>query len=358
MGLIRTILAITVVFAHLPTSQYVFVGGMRAVQLFYIISGFLIAHVISMNDSYRSSWKFYLNRMLRIFPIFYVVALLTLLVNVLINQNFFELYKSIPMSADALLVFSNLVIFGQDWVMFTAVHDNQLVATENFRLSEFPLHSGLLVPQAWTLGVELCFYLVAPFILRDKRLIFSLLIISLSVKGYLFSIGLGNNDPWNYRFFPAELSFFLLGALSNQYLLPLWKNTRTLVGFNIQKLGTSFLIFLIGSYYLIPVNENLKALLLFSIFIVILPFSFLHQGHSQIDRSIGELSYPIYICHLLVIRVMNEVVSKFNIVNNNLIIACGSLLTTLMVAYLLNEYVGKRVERVRMNIRNSKVITN
>jgi peptidoglycan/LPS O-acetylase OafA/YrhL len=44
MGMLRTIFAISVVFVH--SYGHVFVGGRNAVQLFYIISGFLISYVL------------------------------------------------------------------------------------------------------------------------------------------------------------------------------------------------------------------------------------------------------------------------------------------------------------------------
>lgn len=91
--------------------------------------------------------------------------------------------------------------------------------------SEVILYPALLVPQAWTLGVELAFYIVAPFVLVRRKALLLLLALSISVRIYLLYVGLGKSDPWTYRFFPAELALFLLGALAHQVLLPFYKIT-------------------------------------------------------------------------------------------------------------------------------------
>ena len=79
MGTLRTILALSVVFNHCSWHDgFVFVGGRNAVQLFYMISGFLISHVLTHNPAYRNPFKFYANRALRLYPIYYAVAVMAL----------------------------------------------------------------------------------------------------------------------------------------------------------------------------------------------------------------------------------------------------------------------------------------
>ena len=56
MGMLRTLLALSVVLDHLGggTTDWL-VGGRLAVQLFYVISGFLISYVLTATDPYRSA---------------------------------------------------------------------------------------------------------------------------------------------------------------------------------------------------------------------------------------------------------------------------------------------------------------
>ena len=349
MGLLRTLFAITVVFAHSPwRHSFVFVGGTNAVQLFYMISGFLISHVICNNRTYSDPLKFYLNRALRIYPIYYVVFLLT----PLFTHKFIEVYQNIPFAACALLVFSNLFLFGQDWVMFAGVKHSHLVFTSDFSKSEILLYRGEIVPQAWTLGLELSFYLLAPFILRKWKVVILLAVLSLMLRAYLLTTGIGLQDPWTYRFFPAELLLFLLGVLSNQHLLPLWNNFINSKRFCwIPKIGTYILVGMSLSYFVIPISEVYKIPVLFFVFLILLPLAFLYQNASNIDKIIGDLSYPIYIGHLLAMTIIQKLVSRHWV--GDLGISIIDVAGAIVFAYFLNKYIGRRVEKIRERIKSA-----
>lgn len=118
MGLLRTLLALSVVIAH--SYGFVFVGGRNAVQLFYIISGFLISYVLVERQTYGRVRDFYINRYLRLYPLYAAVALLTLIVFSLPGleleraKAFFRVYAEAPPAAIGLLILSNLTLFLQD----------------------------------------------------------------------------------------------------------------------------------------------------------------------------------------------------------------------------------------------------
>ena len=215
MGTLRTIFAMAVVFAH--AGVYMFVGALNGVQLFYMISGFLMSFILTDVKAYPRVKEFYINRFLRLYPVYAVIAILTLgayAIGIHVYDEFFSVYREAPWSAVILLVFSNTFLFLQDWVMFAAVVDGRLVPTGNFMESSPLLYQGLLVPQAWTLGVELTFYLIAPFVLPRRRLVYVLFAASLALRVAFILRGFGRFDPWSYRFFPTELALFLAGALS------------------------------------------------------------------------------------------------------------------------------------------------
>jgi peptidoglycan/LPS O-acetylase OafA/YrhL len=121
------------------------------------------------------------------------------------------------------LAASNTTLFFQDWILFLGIEANEIRFTPNFSTHELPLYLGLIVPQAWTLGVELSFYLIAPFLLARRKALLAFPILSLGVRIVLHIIELGRDDSWVYRFYPAELSFFILGAISHQFLLPTYE---------------------------------------------------------------------------------------------------------------------------------------
>lgn len=358
MGTLRTLFAVAVVFTH--SYGFVFVGGRNAVQLFYMISGFLISYVLVERKTYATTLSFYINRYLRLYPIYFVVAMTSLLlltagIESKDNQGFFGIYNEAPLEAKSLLLFSNLAIFGQDWVMFSGVQNDDLVFTAQFQNSDIVLYRGLLLPQAWTLGVELSFYLIAPLVLHRKRVLLSLLIFSIAIRGYLFAIGIGHIDPWIYRFFPAELAFFLLGALAHQVLLPLYR--RRLSPEKLEQLSaasTYALIFVSAVYWLIPLPELIKSAVLILLFSLLMPFTFVFQSRRQWDRRVGDLSYPIYICHLLVIGLLTHLLAKFGIADRLLI---GLLATgvSIGVSVLLNTYIAHPIESLRRRFRSEAI---
>ncbi|MDP3371546.1 MAG: acyltransferase [Candidatus Paracaedibacteraceae bacterium] len=352
MGIIRTLLATSVVFGHTWPCGALLVGGQKAVQLFYIISGFLISYVLTERCKYTKISNFYINRYLRLYPIYIFVALLTLLVFIATeDDSFINVYKYTPLFANLFLIFSNIFIFTQDWILFSGIENNTLVFSANYISSKIQMHEGLLVPQAWTLGLELSFYLVAPLILPKRNLIYLFLSISILISIYLNCIGLGNKDPWSYRFFPAELLFFLLGALSHQLLLPFYKKFFIQDKKLISNISTIFLIILITFYPYISFFGLNKNIFLFSTFIIFLPFSFVFQNQYNFDRLIGEISYPIYIIHVLVMYIVNYFACKIEI-DNKYFISLLCVFVSIIFSLLLNKFLAEPFEKIRNKIRH------
>ena len=353
MGSVRTLLAIAVVFGH--SYGFIFVGGQLAVQLFYVISGFLISYILVEATTYRSVVSFYKNRFLRLFPIYWFVALATLLAIFLASFFFnethpiFSTFESLGFGGKVSLAISNLLLFGQDWIMFTGVRDGNFQLVANFQESEVMVYKGLLVPQAWTLGVELSFYLIAPFVLIRRKLLISLLLCSLLLRAYLIYIGLGTSDPWTYRFFPTELALFLLGACSHQFLKPFYEKKALLT----EKLSTllTVAIFLYCTVYFLLPYKLFNTFVLITVFILLLPYLFKFQSSNRWDSKVGDLSYPIYISHMLVIWVAGFILGKLGIDYTSLMGSLIIVLITVIVSQLINLSIGQFVEKYRAKVK-------
>lgn len=353
MGFLRTLLALSVVLDHLGGGYADhLVGGRLAVQLFYVISGFLISFVLTSTDNYQgATGKFYANRFLRLFPIYLAVAALTLVAHALSGGAFFRFYDALPFSADLFLVLSNLFILGQDWLMFFGIEHSALAFTGSFAHSEVPLYQGLLVPQAWTLGVEMSFYLVAPFVLGSPRRLVALLLASLALRGVLIMTGIGLTDPWTYRFFPTELALFLIGSLSHQVLLPRCKAwTRR---FNrLPELGSAVLFVYCLLHFSIGLNHNVRDALAVLLFAALLPLAFLFQSRHRLDKAIGELSYPIYICHSLMIMFFSWLLNEVEM-HQPMLFAALVITGCIGFSALLNGLIADPVERLRSRLRST-----
>ena len=190
MGLLRTICALSVVFSHLGI--YTFVGARNAVQIFYIISGFLISYILVESKNYPNIKHFYFNRILRIYPIYYFVVFISLLIYPILDIKFFYIIEQTPIIVNIFLFISNFFIIGQDWIMFSGIKNNILIFSADFYKSEILLFEGLFIQQAWTLGLEITFYLIAPFILFNRKIILTLLILSILLRIYLINYSVLN----------------------------------------------------------------------------------------------------------------------------------------------------------------------
>ena len=214
-----------------------------------------------------------------------------------------------------------------------------LYFTENFSQTNPQLYNFLLVPQAWTIGIEITFYLIAPFLVRKKiKFIILLVLISALLRVLLYQYGL-KHDPWTYRFFPTELLFFLLGTIAYH----MYKKLDQLI-FNksyIKIIYGLILVFTLSySFFSIPY----KIYFYFLAFFLSLPFVFILSKKWTKDRYIGELSYPIYISHILVLMLVNYL--KIPIIGS---IGLVTIIFTVLLSVLLNEVIAKKVERIRQN---------
>lgn len=112
------------------------VGGKTAVELFFLISGYLISFILKGENSYKSVKAFYINRALRIYPIYFLVAFAALGANLVADfigtSQVFERFQSLGLGGQSLLVFSNIFIFFQDSTLFLDEHSGHLFFWEIF----------------------------------------------------------------------------------------------------------------------------------------------------------------------------------------------------------------------------------
>jgi peptidoglycan/LPS O-acetylase OafA/YrhL len=112
--------------------------------------------------------------------------------------------------------------------------------------------------------------------------------------------------PWQQRFFPVEIMFFVLGMLSfrrSSEILKVVSSGRACL------LSVSMLIIFANWFHPIafpwraPLESELiwpSSILVGVIFYFTLPAMFSLTSRSHIDRLIGEFSYPIYLVHITV----------------------------------------------------------
>jgi peptidoglycan/LPS O-acetylase OafA/YrhL len=353
MGLIRLLLALSVVSAHTKSHRLLqFVGGEIAVEMFFMISGFYMAMV---HQNYTSKSSFWISRYIRLYPTFILCALFALLTKPDLN-GYLDKVSSLPLSAAAFLFITNLTIFFQDASMFMGVSSTNLFFTKNFVDSNPPLHELLLIPQGWSLGLELLFYFFVPFLLnKSPKTIIGIILLSLCLKIILQHYGF-EGDPWSYRFFPSEISMFLLGSVAYQIYPPtLWGKHAS--GESLSTLYFGIVIAAVLFFPFLPMDYQQKKIAIYAIFLLSMGRIFQATKSSPLDGFLGSLSYPIYCCHLVV---LSFALPKFSFWQNN-----GSLQNTLfsflviaVIASGIHYFVERPVDAYRARFKlgeNQKV---
>jgi peptidoglycan/LPS O-acetylase OafA/YrhL len=351
MGFLRVFLAIVVIINHTgPLFGLVFTDAYIAVKIFFIISGFYMALIL--NEKYTgpgSCRLFFTNRFLRLYPTYWRVVVFSVgaslafhhyLDYTLVLGPWLTHAHKLTDSSILTFVAANMLIFGQDFLFFTSLspETGQLVLDANSMAAIQPAWFYLAAPQAWTLSVELTFYLIAPFVIRRGLGTLMLLIAaSLAVRAAVWLAALPL-DPWCQRFTPAELCFFLPGVVCYHIYVRL-KTSRPRPAV-LKAITFPYLAFLL-LYQFIPGEASFtKDYATYLMTVIALPFLFYYTKSIKWDRRVGELSYPIYISHWLVIVVMRYFFSPGWM-------PAMSIVGTLALSVLITVFFNNPIERYR-----------
>jgi peptidoglycan/LPS O-acetylase OafA/YrhL len=286
MGGIRLFLALVVAIGHfrfLATAnslepRLLGFGPSDAVMMFYVISGFLISMTLSTNYERTSTGVllFYRRRFVRIFSLYWPVVLISFVLAPPI-YNFIELR--------ALDQVTTLFLFGADI---------------NAALADYPVINGMATPfgapQAWTLSVELMFYVFAPFVVqRTARII---LLLSVAFAGYIAALHLGTPhlEIWAYRFGPSTLAFFFIGALA--YRLG---SSMPFLQTHLVWAACLIIVALIKNIHHRSGADIALFWVAICLFALALPGLFEATKRMKFLNFLGNLSYPLYLTHYFVL---------------------------------------------------------
>jgi peptidoglycan/LPS O-acetylase OafA/YrhL len=360
VGILRFILALAVVVAHSGSFFGIkLTGGLVAVEMFFIISGFYMSMILSEKYKGKGSYSLFVsNRFLRIYPMFWGMLILIIATSVIQYLTigewgalsfWWENSQLMNPFTIFMQIFAHIAIIGQDMIMFLGVDNisGEMFFTNDFSTTNPKFYKFLLVPQAWTLGIEVTFYLIAPFIVRKSNLvIFMMIFASLLIRAFTYFYLGYMNDPWTYRFFPSELALFLFGTISYRIYLHIEK-----LNFLTEKRQLAVITLFFSTiifYQFIPFKSGYVSHVinwsLYVITILILPLIFNLSKKSKLDGRIGEYSFPIYISHMFIITLTMPFFDKLGLAHFS-----GEIIIveTMIISTLLIKLVADPIERIR-----------
>ena len=132
-----------------------------------------------------------------------------------------------------------------------------------------------------------------------------MLIILASIILRISTYGMINptENPWHMEhFFPYELAFFMMGSVGYQIYRHQKTLLKQLTGFTS---WFKWIFFILIIYYSrLPGSSYLRESILVPVLFFMLPLLFYHTKNNPRDRLIGELSYPFYLIHSLILFLM------------------------------------------------------
>lgn len=354
MGFIRTFLAISVVLGHsAPIHGFFGIQPDVAVRIFFIISGFYMSLVFSEKYLGASGFQaFYEGRFLRIFPIYYISLLFAGCAYYLIGGEAIKGWDFVESQGVSRLqgffwVLPNMLLFGSDLpFLFHYLPGNGTSFSFGMPVAGLPeavrISPSILNGPAWTLGIELWFYLLVPFLskMRSRNLLL------ISVSSLIVLIGLEIQTPYSsYFFFPANLCFFIFGMISQRICrLEGCQSFLKLVPRQLIFIAVFAVMCLVLFRQYIPFYRN-YGWMMYVLMVASLPLVFTVTKNLKIDRCIGDLSYPIYIFHAPIILILGT--------QKNPPSGGYTLLATLFISILIVKFVDAPLEKWRqMRVRS------
>lgn len=344
---LRALAAIAVIFHHIELfksrdgivslynskfSYFINNLGKNGVYLFFVLSGFLITYLLihEKEQNYKIQIKkFFMRRVLRIWPLYYFVLLISVLVLPFLTHQFPDFFQNAPYYYSKVIDLETHV--ASSLPLYLAFVPNVALYFYNY---------GIVgASQSWSVGVEEQFYLIWPFIFLVFNRKYWLYIFAL-IFCIMFVIAAKVT-----RAFPFE--YMAIGAIGG-YVNYYFKEKMNFLN------GKGVYLLIISVLMLLLVYPVIKSVyyqsLVFAVFVVLLLLHTVNAPHKLIFLSkpfnfLGTISYGIYMYHPLVMYVVFAFINSLKIKNlylYNFSIYFLVLGITFLISFLSYKYLEKR----------------
>lgn len=330
---LRAVAVLSVLFFHLEFSK--FSGGFVGVDIFFVISGYLITKILKKDFDRQSFslFEFYDRRIRRIFPALYVVLLASsIFAYLFLMPNVFQSFcKSLVSSV---LFYSNFFFWRETGYFDLASEFKPLLHT-------------------WSLSIEEQFYLLYPTFLflihRNFKKIKNTLVVSCLILSLVACIYLTRKNPsLAFYFSPGRAWELLLGAVIALEVVPkiksrVWSEIAAVIGVALILYSvfcfsskTSFpgyaaILPCLGTAVLIQVTGNGSFLTLMDRLL-----------SNPLMVGIGKISYSLYLWHWpIIVFVKYVTLEKITWQHQMLIIVAVLSLSILSWKFVENPFRSK-----------------
>jgi len=323
--------------------------GFLGVELFFVLSGFLIGKILiklfSNGINALTIRTFYIRRWLRTLPLYY----LALFVNIL----------SVKLINPGINIFSNFYL-------------KYLIFIQNFDIGHYNFF-----PQSWSLSIEEWFYLLLPFILwifylkgvKSEKLyinIFKIIIFIMIIRFFYVLLLNPSVDFGIRRFIPIRFDSLLIGVLfsclkiNNKQILNTVLNKKTLIISIVIALivliSNSFHNAILFKINTVLVNSFIWSFVSFVFGVLIIFFennNFINKKLSKFSfiknffEKTSIYSYSIYLFHGIILTYYVDQAGLFN--NHKQLFM--PILLYLVTLYFFSAFIYRYYEKPIMDLR-------
>ncbi len=280
---LRALAVIAVVLCHMNPAWLP--GGYLGVDVFFVISGFVITQLLLGPTKQIQLRTFWLRRVFRIVPAYLVMLVL------------------VAFSSAILFLPENFDQFSHSWRKSLFFVSNQYFATYGDYFSPALTEQPLL--HTWSLAVEMQFYLLYPllilWVVRLKALWLLMVFTVIGLLGAQLAWGLSTDSSVHYYALSTRVPEFLVGGVVAAYASRLSSSWRMRYGLTLACSGYMLLLLaltLLAETLFSPVTAFIACLGCALVILADVRVGILAAVHGQRGvLLIGALSYSIYLWH-------------------------------------------------------------
>jgi peptidoglycan/LPS O-acetylase OafA/YrhL len=353
---IRFIAASLVIFNHIEHFKNLFhisnhyesinIIGKLGVVLFFVLSGFLISYLLFKEKEVTNTISiksFYIRRILRIWPLYFLIVFLTFFIFPFVSFLTIEGFDKTFLWTD---LFYKLILY--------------ITFLPNLVLAIYGIMP--FVDITWSIGVEEQFYLIWPILnkkIKNKWLIMaSVILIYLIIKRYIYYLPKNIHDIIENFWTMTPIDCMAIGGV---FALLLYDNhkyvskIRNFLYLKIVQWVTLILtIFLISIGYKLPGFYYESYAILFGI--LILNFASnpnkIFSMENRVLNYLGKISYGLYMYHSILIVISIQICRFYNTQNDYIIYPLSFILTILVASFSYNffekRFIDKKIQYTKI----------